>query len=58
MSEAQNVQRGVVMIWFIHAVLFMVSVLYKLVKGRLDPVEEEEDPNKAQKYKDSHEQIG
>lgn len=56
-SETQNVQRGIVFMWFVTAILIVVAVIYKLVKKRIDPVDEDEGGRKED-YKESQENIG
>ena len=42
-SETQNVQRGIVMIFFINFALHMVFACFRLVKKRID-VQDDDEP--------------
>lgn len=42
MSQTQNVQRGLIFLFFIHCVLLMIMTIFKMCKNKLDPVEEDE----------------
>jgi len=38
-SEAQNVQRGIIMLWFLNTLLMFIFVAIRLVKKEIDPVD-------------------
>lgn len=40
-SEAQNVQRGIIMLWFLNTLLMFIFVAIRLVKKEIDPVDQE-----------------
>lgn len=48
-TEVQNVQRGLIFLFFLQALILFIVSLIRLIKGRIDPVEEEVG---AQKYKE------
>jgi hypothetical protein len=56
MSVTQDVQRGIIMMFFIHALLLLIVTISKLIRNGLDPVQEGE----GAAYEDnaaSHERI-
>lgn len=55
-SEAQNVQRGIVFMIFVSAILLAINAVYRLVKKKIDPIEEDEGGRKDD-YKESQENI-
>jgi hypothetical protein len=50
-SEAQNVQRGIVFLWFINVLLMLIFVVVRFCKKEIDPIDPE-DPRYAQNSKD------
>lgn len=63
-SQAQNVQRGIIMVWFIQVVLLLIMVIARLIKKRIDPLEERDEGgvkyqegDKQPEHKQSQERI-
>ncbi len=56
-SQTQNVQRGIVFMLFVQAILLLIVAIYKMVKKQIDPIEEDEGGRKED-YKESQEHIG
>ncbi len=51
-SEAQNVQRGILMILFINFALLMVFVCMRLIKKRIDIQDEDAPTTASKKYQE------